>query len=247
MLKKTWIYFFILLFWSGALSSGFAITPTDILLHADKARGNYSGIKWRVKIISIDADSTQKKTFDVNAKGYKILASCISPTKMKGSKLLMIDRNMKFIKPGLRKPVPISPRQKLLGKASNGDIASTNYSTDYKILEMKDDVVKGVDCYFFNLKGKNKKVTYDRIKYWISKDKLVGVKAEYYTVSGKMLKKASFEYENNLKIKGKNQLFVSKMTITDSIQKDSITTLEYNKTRLKRIPDSIFNINFLMR
>ena len=36
----------------------------------------------------------------------------------------------------------------------------------------------------------DKKATYDRIKYWISKERLAGVKAEFYTVSGKLFKTA---------------------------------------------------------
>ena len=45
---------------------------------------------------------------------------------------------------------------------------------------------------------KDKKTTYDRIKYWISKDRVVGVKAEYFTVSGKQFKSAAMAYTNTV-------------------------------------------------
>ena len=45
--------------------------------------------------------------------------------------MLFNDRTIWFIKPGLRKPVSISARQRLVGDAANGDIATTNYARDY--------------------------------------------------------------------------------------------------------------------
>jgi len=160
---------------------------------------------------------------------------------------LMIDRNMWFMKPGLRKPVPISPRQKLMGGASNGDIASTNYAGDYDATLVSEDTVNGEACYLFNLVANNKKVTYNRIRYWISKERLIGVKAEFFTVSGKMFKSATFEYENSVLIQGKPKLFVSKMVITDAVVKSNVTTMNYSNVRIKKIPDSAFNLNLLVR
>ena len=109
----------------------------------------------------------------------------------------MLDRNMWFAKPGLSKAVPISPRQKLLGGAANGDIASTNYAGDYKIVQTSEDTFNNEPCYLLDLSAVDKKATYDRIKYWISKERLVGVKAEFYTVSGKLFKTATFEYKHS--------------------------------------------------
>lgn len=77
-------------------------------------------------------------------------------------------RNMWFVKPGLRKPVPISPRQKLSGGAANGDIASTNYAGDYKAQYVSDERVGETDCYLFDLLSNTRKATYYRIRYWIN-------------------------------------------------------------------------------
>ena len=98
-----------------------------------------------------------------------------------------------------------------------------------------------------DLKATNKKATYDRIRYWVSKERLVGVKSEFFTVSGKKFKAATFEYENNIMIKGKPIAFVSKMVITDAVIKGNVTTMVYGKVKVKRIPDSTFNLNLLMR
>jgi len=223
------------------------ISPKKILSMADEARGNVEGIEWEIKIESIENGRKQFRTLKIKARDFNSLAEFLLPPKVKGRKLLMIDRNMWFIKPGLRKPVPISPRQKLMGGASNGDIASTNYAGDYEATSVSEDTVNEELCYLLDLIASNKKVTYDRIRYWISKKRLVGVKSEFFTVSGKMLKSATFEYGNSILIQGKPKPFVSKMVITDAIVKSNVTTMNYSKVKLKKIPDSTFNLNLLVR
>jgi len=87
--------------------------------------------------------------------------------------------------------LPISQRQKLQGLAAYGDIPATNYSDDYRSTRAAPEEIDGDECYVLNLTAKDKKrSTYDRIRYWISKSRLVGVKAEFFTVSGMMIKRA---------------------------------------------------------
>jgi hypothetical protein len=99
----------------------------------------------------------------------------------------------------------------------------------------------------FDLSAVDNRATYDKIKYWISKERLVGLKAEFYTVSGKMFKTATFEYENSITVDGKPREFISKMVITSAIIKEDVTTMGYRKASIKKVPDSIFNLNLLMR
>lgn len=219
----------------------------EILRKADAARGNEEGIEWEISINSIERGRQQERLIRVKARSYNALAEFISPAKVKGEKLLMVDRNMWFAKPGLSKAVPISPRQKLIGGAANGDIASTNYTGDYRIISSSEEDFMGERCYLFDLAAIDKHVTYDRIKYWISKERLVGVKSEFYTVSGKLLKLATFEYKNNLISKNEPRLFISRMVITNAAVKEDVTTMDYRKVSFKRIPDSTFNLNLLLR
>ena len=224
-----------------------ALSPEEILRKADEARGNTEGVEWEIDIKSIEGGREQSRTLKVSARSFNSLAEFLAPANVKGQKMLMIDRNMWFVKPGLSKAVPISPRQKLLGGAANGDIASTNYAGDYKVVHSADDTVIGEACHLFDLSAVDKKVTYDRIKYWISKERFVGVKAEFYTVSGKMFKTATFEYDNNITIEGAQRPFISKMVITNAIVKEDVTTMIFRKVSFKKIPDSMFNLNLLLK
>ena len=223
------------------------LTPREILSSADRARGNVEGIEWIIRLESVEGNRKQSNTLRVKAQENNSFAEFISPPKVKGRKVLMIDRNMWFVKPGLKKPVPIPPRQKLMGGAVYGDIASTNYAGDYTPISMVKDTMNGEPCYVLDLKAVNKKVTYDRIKYWVSKERLVGIKADFFTVSGRRFKSATFEYNNIIKIKELSRPFVSKMTITDAVIQSNVTTMIYDDVILKKIPDSIFNLNLLLR
>ena len=224
-----------------------AMSPKEILTKADEARGNAEGVEWEIAIESVEGGRQQQRTIRVTARGFNSLAEFLAPPNVKGQKLLMLDRNMWFAKPGLSKAVPISPRQKLLGGAANGDIASTNYAGDYKIVETSEGLVNKEACYLFDLSAVDNRATYDRIKYWVSKERLVGLKAEFYTVSGKMFKTATFEYENSVKIGGQPRTFISQMVITSAVMKEDITTMSYRKASIKKVPDSIFNLNLLTK
>jgi outer membrane lipoprotein-sorting protein len=224
-----------------------ASTVEDILRQADQARGNLEGITWEVVLKSIEKTRTETMTYAIKARGFDILGENLAPPKSKGNKILMLQGNMWFYKPGLSKPVPISLCQRLLGNAVYGDIAATNYANDYEATELPQDTVDGSVCYVFDLKSKDKKTTYDRIKYWISKDKLVGVKAEYYTLSGKQFKSATMEYGNMVEIDGQMRPFISKFVIYDELMSNDVTTLLLRDPRLQPLPNNVFDLNLLIK
>ena len=71
----------------------------------------------------------------------------------------------------------------------------------------------------------------------------VGVKAEFYTLSGKLFKFAEFEYGNDIRHEGKKIPFVSKMTIHDAIDKSKVTTLSYGTIKVIKVDPAMFNLN----
>jgi len=219
----------------------------NLLEQSDLSRGNVKGLQWDIKLETDNNGRHQENLLIVKVRGTNSLAVYRSPSKVKGRKLLMKERNMWFIKPGLSKPIPISPRQKLLGGASNGDIASTNYTGDYMISGLHEGKFNNINCFIYDLKAKNKKVTYDRIMYWVSKKRGIGLKAQFYTISGKMFKSAEFEYDHQINIDGTLRPFVSKMTITKAMIKTDRTVMVYDNIKIKPIRASEFNLNLLAK
>ena len=220
---------------------------TALLAESDLSRGNSSGLEWDIDIESQGEGETEANSLTVLVKGTNCLAVYQSPANIKGRKLLMKDRNMWFIKPGLSKPVPISPRQKLLGGASNGDIASTNYAGDYTIENFTEEDLDQEPCMVYELKAKNKNLTYDRIRYWVSQRTKTGIKAEFFTLSGKLFKTAVFEYDHKISLDGRERPFVSRMTITGAVVETEKTVMAYSHIRLRDISASAFNLDLLVK
>ncbi len=217
----------------------------EILKMADQARGNRDGITWKVSLLSSEDDGAAPMVFDVRARGFDTLATALSPPKDKGNKVLMVNGNMWFYKPGLSKPVPISTRQKLMGDASYGDIAATNYYRDYDATLVRDETIDGEVCRVFDLKAKTPTATYDHIRYWISISRSVGLKADYYTVSGKKIKSARMFYKKAVEINGARRPFISDIHISDALATKSITHLKFDSPALAALPNHIFNRNLL--
>jgi hypothetical protein len=220
----------------------------EILKAADEARGSVNGLAWKVAIESSEDDKvTDRLVYDIKVRAFDFAGVSLEPPKYRGNKILMLNTNMWFYKPGLSRPVPISQRQKLMGDAAYGDIAATNYAENYDATRLPDDVVNGEECYVFDLKANIDKVTYDRITYWVSKKRLLGIKAEYFTVSGKKFKSATMDYANTVKVNGNTRPFLSRIALRGELMNTEVTYLKLANPHIEAIPDYVFNLNLFMR
>ena len=242
---------FLLLIILGLLSVGVASatqpdSPDDaeILRSADRSRGGgLPGITWTVDVAVFakpGATASEGRTIQLYVKDGAWSAEFMEPKKIRGQRLIKKGTNMWFMSPGLQKPVPISQRQRLTGGAANGDIASTNYVRDYTAMRVTDETIDGVPCYVFDLFAREKSVTYDRIRYWVSKRELLGIRADFLSSSGKLLKTARFDYDNRINVGGKATPFISQMKIDDALQSNKLTTLSYSRIAVSEVPAAKF-------
>lgn len=215
-------------------------SDAEILRNADRSRGGgLPGIVWTVDVAVQDkpgAASSDERTIQIYVKDAAWSAEFMEPKKIRGQRLVKKGTNMWFMSPGLQKPVPISQRQRLTGGAANGDIASTNYVRDYIAKRVQDETIDGVPCYVFELTARDKSVTYDRVRYWVSQRDKLGVRADFLTSSGKLLKTARFEYGNRINYEGRSIPFISRMKIEDALQSGKLTTLSYSRIAVSDVP-----------
>jgi hypothetical protein len=218
-----------------------------LLKRSDQARGgDLHGLAWEVYVVNTGFGSESQLPMRVRVKAMET-ASWIEvsePPNSKGSKMLQVERNMWLTKPGLKKPVAISPRQRLTGQAAIGDIAATNYAKDYNAHYLRSDLVFDEQCDLLDLNANHRNVTYARILYWVSVQRGVAMKAEFYSLSGKLLKTAYFEYDNTISVKNKKILFVSRMIISDALT-DARTTLTYDHVKVQAISPATFDVESL--
>lgn len=236
---------------SGALIAPSMAQEPDaqaILERSDISRGGSSenGLVWEVLTSSTGTGSEELTDQRLRVKASKTssLAEVMEPVSSKGSKMLQVERNMWISKPGLRKPVAISARQRLSGQAAIGDVAATNYARDYTPRYVREEKVGEELCHVLELTSKNSQTTYDRINYWISVERGVAVKAEFLSLSGKKLKSAGFEYNNRVRVEGQTIPFVSKMVISDSLT-DAITTLTFQRVSARGVSAADFDVTNL--
>ena len=218
----------------------------SLLKDADQARGGgLPGIVWEIRLSSRDGDKVDEpQRLVVKATDNSSVAEVQEPARSKGTKLLQVERNMWLTRPGLSKPIPISPRQRMSGQAANGDIAATNYAGDYEAQTSSTEAIDGEACYVLELAAKHKRTTYDKIRYWVSVKRTVALKAEFYSLSGKLLKSARFEYENTIEHEGRRIPFVSKMTIRDALI-DAETTMQFGTVKVSKVAASEFDLGQL--
>ena len=231
---------------AGFLSPAMAAEPDaqQLLKSSDQARGGgLPGLIWEVETHNTGsgADEQVDQKLRVKAIETSSLAEVIDPPNSKGAKILQVDRNMWISKPGLKKPVAISPRQRLTGQVAIGDIAATNYVRDYTARYLREEPIDNEACHVLELSSANKQTTYDRITYWVSVKRGVAVQAEFLSLSGKKLKSARFEYGNTIQAGGKSIAFVSKMNIADALT-DARTVMQFGKVRVQGIPASEFDV-----
>lgn len=222
--------------------------PLELIRQADKARGGgLPGLRWLVTATTTggaQSDTDSVLNLSVKATTDASLAEILAPGRSKGTKMLQAGRNMWLSKPGLKKPIPISPRQRLTGMAATGDIAATNFAKDYSARLLREEMLGSQRCYVLELTANSRQSTYDRLLYWISADRGLGLQAEFLSLSGKPIKKAEFSYDNAIETGGKKSPFISKMLIADAVT-DSRTTLEFSQVKVQALPAAEFDVGNL--
>jgi hypothetical protein len=226
--------------------------PADaeaIVRKADQSRGGdlNSGLIMQSTITSFKNDQESRSySIQIEAQDGNSLVTFTEPAYSRGTKMLMRQRNMWFLSSEIKKPVPISPRQRLVGDASNGDIATANFARDYTPKIIGEATVRDELCDVIELMAKNGDATYDRVVYYVSKKSNLGLKAEYYTLSGKLFKTAEMHYDNIVKLSGRSLQFISRMEIHDAVTANNKTVLTYSKPEAKNISNARFDIQSLL-
>lgn len=244
------IFFMVLAFPLVAWSQGVqGLTDLDILAAADAHRGDVHGATWTLTVAEQDGTTSE---MTVQARNQDFLAVYRTPAAQAGQKILERGSNMWFIAPNASRPVPISPRQKLLGAASYGDIAAQRWSSDYRAVSRDESLEDGKSVIVMNLVAVNASTaSYDALTLYIDAEDLLVVRSEMRTSAGEIIKTATYTYAN--KVPGRyaeasgqfdTAGFISEMVITD--RANAKTTLRYRDVRFRAIPSQTFLLSNVM-
>lgn len=225
-----------------AQSSHEKLSADQILQLSDMSRNGWDSYGVLTTIQNFeDGKLKDQGRFDVTIKGMNKTLVKFLNADVKGQYLLMVDDDMWIYMPDTRKPIRITPLQRLMGDASNGDVARTRYAEDYTATLLREEVLEGTPCYVLDLRAKRDGATYNRIEYWVAKGTNMPKRAEIYLTSGKHYKTIDFDtYEE---IHGRTLL--TKMTITDRLRSGRTTIMLYDSYGPKDLPDKFFNKDYL--
>ncbi|MBA5761691.1 outer membrane lipoprotein-sorting protein [Vibrio sp. 404] len=164
-----------------------------------------------------------------------------------GQKMLMLQENFWLQMPKSRRPIRITPMQKLLGEASVGDISSLTWSEDYQGKWLADETAKDINqlpysAHHIELTAKTSSASYQRIELWIEQETSFPIRADLYLRSGKLAKQAYFARGVR-----DDKLAVTAMTLLDAIQPTKKTVIKYMSIEPWKLEDKFYNPSFLAR
>lgn len=234
------------LFYFSLASAGDRLSDAqEILLKSDEVRNPQLDYATWVKVTSFKPNREPTiATYDVMAKGReKAVVKTLSPPVDKGRILLMLGNDLWAFLPEVSKPLRISLQERLIGEVANGDIARTNFSGDYTPELTKSEKIEGRDYYVLSLAAKTESVTYSSVTLWVDKYNFHPFKAEFYAVSGRLLKTCS--YENYRELAGR--LRPGRLVMNDPIVKEQKSIIEYDKMEVKELPEKYFTKDYMKK
>jgi outer membrane lipoprotein-sorting protein len=157
--------------------------------------------------------------------------------------MLLKGRDLWVFLPNVSQPVRLSLAQRLTGQVANGDIARANFTGDYTPKLVRTEKVDGEDHYVLELAAVDRSVTYNRVLYWVKQKNFYPHKAEFYSLSDRLLKTA--RYENFQPMAGRPR--PTRIVLEDGLRKGEQSVLDYSGMVLRDLPDKIFTRDYLKR
>ena len=179
---------------------------------------------------------------------FSNLVRYVEPSRDNGKMVLLNGTNMWFYDPSSKASVRISPQQRLMGQASDGDVVTANLSKDYtsKLLgaeSIQDADRQARDCWHLDLAAATPEAIYSRVELWVEKGTNRPVKGKYYSDSGRLLKIAYFhKYTSALGVTPAGETI-----IIDAVDQNLVTTMSNTDFRAETIPDAWFQRDYLPR
>lgn len=212
---------------------------------ADQVRFPPEGFQVDVAITSSNAgEVVDSRQYRVLSKGSdNTIVMVTEPAADRGQIMLMKGRELWVFLPNVSQPVRLSLAQRLTGQVANGDLARANFSGDYTPKVLRTERIDGEDHYVLELTAVDRSVAYSRVLYWVRQKNFFPHKAEFYSLSNRLLK--TCRYENFQTMAGRPR--PTKLVMQDALRKGEESVLEYSGMALRQLEDKIFTRDYLKR
>jgi outer membrane lipoprotein-sorting protein len=216
-----------------------------ILEKTDQIRFPAEGFQVDINIVTTTADkNTETRKYRVLSKGNENTVVMITePAAERGQIMLMKGRDLWVFMPEVSQPIRISLAQRLTGQVANGDLARANFAGDYYARIIRNESIGSETYQVLELKAVDRSVTYQRVLYWVNKKSFSPLKAEFYSLSNRLMKRC--RYEDYQTMAGK--LRPTRLVMEDALREGEQSVLEYRAMKLRELPDKIFTKDYLKK
>jgi outer membrane lipoprotein-sorting protein len=201
-----------------------------------------------------NAKQTDANTLTVYSKAdnssgqYRSLIRFVAPDRDANKLMLKNGNDLWFFDPSSQASIRLSPQQRLLGQASNGDVVTVNLAKDYKAeLLAEEDTADGERVVRrankLGLSAVSPGVTYHRVEMWVDSASSRPLKARFFSESGHLLKTAYYrKYQPQ---RGRER--PTEVVIIDGLDPSWVTVLRYSDYAWRDVPDAWLQRDYLPR
>lgn len=216
-----------------------------IVEKADLVRFPAEGFQVDVAITTTRTDNTSDvHKYRVLSKGNENSVVMVTePASDRGQIMLMKGRDLWVFMPEVSQPIRLSLAQRLTGQVANGDLARANFAGDYIPHIVSSETINNEHFHVIELKAVDRGVTYQRVLYWVGKKNFWPLKAEFYSLSNRLLKRCS--YENFQAMGGKVR--PTRLIMEDALKTGERSLLDYQGMKLRDLPDKVFTKDYLKK
>lgn len=179
---------------------------------------------------------------------FATLVQFVQPARDAGKLMLKNGKDLWFYDPATRSSVRISPQQRLVGEASNGDVITVNFARDYTATLAGEETITDGErrsraSYKLQLVAATDDATYAAAELWVDAQSSAPLKARFFADSGRLLKTAFYR-------RFQHQLGAQRPTetvIIDGLNAQAVTIVRLSDFTARNIPATWFQRDFLPR
>ncbi|WP_153108816.1 outer membrane lipoprotein-sorting protein [Propionivibrio limicola] len=189
-------------------------------------------------------NAAEERKYRVLSKGNaNTIVMVTEPAAERGQIILMKERDLWIFMPDVSQPIRIALSQRLTGQVANGDLARANFAGDYDPKLLRTELIDSEIYYVLELNAIDKSVTYQKVIYWVRQKDHWPYKAEFYSLSSRLLK--TCRYESFKLLEGRTR--PTRLIMDDAIRDGSRSILQYSNMKLKDLPDKLFTKDYLKK
>ena len=175
---------------------------------------------------------------DARSGQFRTLIRFVAPARDEGKLMLKSGNDFWFYDPTSRASVRLSPQQRLMGQASNGDVVTINLAKDYQAkVGAEEEIADGNRQMHrstrLDLSASSPDATYNRIEFWVDSANNHPIKGKFYSESERLLKTVYYRrYQTQL-----GRARPTEMVIIDGLDSKWVTVMRYADFVVRDVPE----------